>query len=168
MSFRMFAFCFTRRRFHFYFLHPKMYGHCSLCVVYYAVDQYQSTVPTISGILHSWWRHQTEIFSRYWPFARVIHQTPVNSPHKGQWWGALMFLWSAPCINGWLNNREAGDLRRHRAHYNVIVMHWRRGRYIISPVPVLQILVFYVKMISDSRYKQVCSCTEWHQRLQFE
>ena len=25
-------------------------------------------------------------------------------------------------INGWVNNREAGDLRRRRAHYNVIVM----------------------------------------------
>ena len=32
------------------------------------------------------------------------------------------FLWSAPWINGWVNNREAGDLRRHRAHYGVIVM----------------------------------------------
>ena len=25
-------------------------------------------------------------------------------------------------INGWVNNGEAGDLRRHRAHYDVIVM----------------------------------------------
>ena len=32
------------------------------------------------------------------------------------------FLWSAPWINGWVNNREAGDLRRHRAHYDAIVM----------------------------------------------
>ena len=30
------------------------------------------------------------------------------------------FLWSAPWINGWVNNSEAGDLRRH--HYDVIVM----------------------------------------------
>ena len=32
------------------------------------------------------------------------------------------FPWSASWINGWVNNREAGDLRRHRAHYDVIVM----------------------------------------------
>ena len=32
------------------------------------------------------------------------------------------FLWSAPWINGCANNREAGDLRRHRVHYDVIVM----------------------------------------------
>ena len=32
------------------------------------------------------------------------------------------FLWSAPWIKGWANNRKAGDLRRHRAHYDVNVM----------------------------------------------
>ena len=32
------------------------------------------------------------------------------------------FLWSAPCTNGWVNNREPGDLRRQRAHHAVIVM----------------------------------------------
>ena len=25
-------------------------------------------------------------------------------------------------LNGWVNNREAGDLRRHRVYYDVIVM----------------------------------------------
>ena len=34
-------------------------------------------------------------FPRYWPFVRGIHWSPVNSPHKGQWRGALIFLWSA-------------------------------------------------------------------------
>ena len=29
-------------------------------------------------------------FPRYWPFVLGIHQSPVNSPHKGQWRGALM------------------------------------------------------------------------------
>ena len=27
-------------------------------------------------------------------------------------------------INGWVNNREAGDLRRYRTHYDVIVMEY--------------------------------------------
>ena len=31
-------------------------------------------------------------FPRYWPFVRGIHRWSVNSPHKGQWRGALMFL----------------------------------------------------------------------------
>ena len=51
-----------------------------------------------------------------------IHRSPVNSPHKGQWRGALMFSLICAWINGWVNNSEAGDLRCHRAHYDAIVM----------------------------------------------
>ena len=47
---------------------------------------------------------------------------PVNSPHKCQWRGALMFSLICARINDWVNNREAGDLRRHRGHYDVNVM----------------------------------------------
>ena len=46
----------------------------------------------------------------------------MNSPHKGQWRGALVFSLICTRINGWVNNREADDFRRHRAHYYVIVM----------------------------------------------
>ena len=64
------------------------------------------------------WKH----FPRYWPFVRGIHRSPVNSPHKGQWRGALMFSLICARINSWVNNGEAGDLRRQRGHYDVIVM----------------------------------------------
>ena len=47
---------------------------------------------------------------------------PVNSPHKGQWREALMFSFIYAWINDWVNNREAGDLKRQRGHYDVIVM----------------------------------------------
>ena len=47
---------------------------------------------------------------------------PVNSPHKGQWRGALTFSLISAWINGWANIRNAGDLRRHHAHYDVTVM----------------------------------------------
>ena len=53
---------------------------------------------------------------------RRIHRSPVNSPHKGKWRGALKFPLICARINGWVNNREAGDLRRHQAHCDVIVM----------------------------------------------
>ena len=43
-------------------------------------------------------------------------------PHKGQWRGVLMISLIYAWINGWLNNREAGDLRIHLAHYGVTVM----------------------------------------------
>ena len=59
---------------------------------------------------------------RNWPFVRGIHRPPVNSPHKGQWRGDLMFSLICARINGWVNKRGAGDLRRHRTHYDVTVM----------------------------------------------
>ena len=68
------------------------------------------------------WKHFR--YRRYRPFVRGIPWSPVNSPHKGQWRGALMFSFICAWINGWVNNREAGELRRHRAHYGVIVMEW--------------------------------------------
>ena len=61
-------------------------------------------------------------FPRNWPFVRGIHRPPVNSPHKGQWRGALMFSLICVWINGWVNTRTAGDFRRYRAHHDVIVM----------------------------------------------
>ena len=56
-------------------------------------------------------------FPRYWPFVRGIHRSPVNSPHKGQWRGALKFSLCDLCLN-----REASHLRSYLAHYDVFVM----------------------------------------------
>ena len=61
-------------------------------------------------------------FPRYWPLVRGIYRSPVNSPHKGLWRRALMFSLICSWINDWVNNREAGDLRCHHVHYDVIVM----------------------------------------------
>ena len=46
------------------------------------------------------WKH----FQRYWPFLRGIHRSPVNSPHKGQCRGALMFSLDCAWTNDWVNN----------------------------------------------------------------
>ena len=64
------------------------------------------------------WKH----FPRYWPFVQGIHRSPVNSPHKGQWRGALMFSLIFGWINAWVKNHEARDLRCHHTHYDVTVM----------------------------------------------
>ena len=65
------------------------------------------------------WKH----FPRYWPFVRGINISPVNSPHKGQWRGALIFSLICAWINGWVNSRKAGDLKRHRAHHDFTLMY---------------------------------------------
>ena len=48
-------------------------------------------VPHNQVALQSWWRHQMEIFSALLALCVGVHRSPVNSPHKGQWRGALMF-----------------------------------------------------------------------------
>ena len=80
------------------------------------IHYYKTLLPQHDDVIK--WKH----FPRYWPFVRGIHRSPVNSPHKGQWRGALMFYFICVWINSWVNNREAGDLRPYRAHYDVTVM----------------------------------------------
>ena len=61
-------------------------------------------------------------------FSTLLAICAGNSPVRGEFLAqrpvtrsfdvALICVW----INGWVNNREVGDLRRYRAHYDVIVM----------------------------------------------
>ena len=88
-----------------------MYTFCCYCFI----------VIVLLYIIHAdviKWKH----FPRYWPFVRIIHRLLVTSPHRGQRRGSLMFSLIYVWINCWVNNREAGDLRRNRAHYDVTVM----------------------------------------------
>ena len=51
---------------------------------------------------------------------------PLTKASDAELW---CFLWPASRVNGWVNNREAGDLGHHRAHYDVIVMYqWHSAR----------------------------------------
>ena len=51
------------------------------------------------------WKH----FPRYWPFVRGIHRSPD-------------VFFDLRLTNSWAENGDAGDLRRNRAYYDVIVM----------------------------------------------
>ena len=108
------------------------------------------------------WKH----VPRYWPFVWWIHRSQVNSPHKGQWRGALVFSLICVWINGCVNNGEAGDLRRYRSHYDVTVIISRsrpksRTRFVISwsyqnvlqhpkPCSSIYVLVYMVIIVSSN------------------
>ena len=92
---------------------------------------------------YKWWRHQMETFPRYWPFVLGIHRSPVNSPHKGQWRGALTFSFICAWINGWITNREAGDLRPTRAHYDVTALS-EVGTVMLIPYYYFQVAVLHL------------------------
>ena len=55
-------------------------------------------------------------FPRYWAFVRGIHRLLLNSPHKGQRRENLMFSFICARVSGWVNNRQAVNLRRNRAY----------------------------------------------------
>ena len=70
------------------------------------------SAPWLNGWVRTWWRHQMETCSA------LLAICEGNSPVTGE------FPAQRP-----VNNREAGDLRRHRAHYDVIVMnHLRKSQ----------------------------------------
>ena len=114
------------------------------------------------------WKH----FPRYWSFVRGIHRSPVNSPHKGQWRGTLMFSLVCTWTNGWVNTCRAGDLRRHCTHYVVTVMLQRLppeityqyynqdGACLVEPgrVPTLAIR-------RESRARVASSYLEWKKKV---
>ena len=102
-------------------------------------------------------------FPRYWPFVRGIHRSPANSPHKGQWRGALMFSLICVWINGWVNNHKAGYLRRDRAHYDISVMFPNIG---IFWWPSLQLLLG--EAVSWVKLYFYCLANSWRHILGFK
>ena len=99
---------------------------CSLFVVV-SYQSLSSTSARITSRARGWvwgslWRHQMEKFSAL--LTLCVGNSPVigEFPAQSQRYGTLMLSLICARINGWVNNREAGDLRHHRAHYDVIVM----------------------------------------------
>ena len=66
---------------------------------------------TLVDCLVAWWRHQRETFSAL--LALCTGNSPVTGgfPHKGQLRGALKFSLICAWTRGWVNHRDAGDLR---------------------------------------------------------
>ena len=72
---------------------------------------------------------------------RWIHRTKASNAEL-RW-----ILWSVPWINGWVNNREAGDLRRYRAHYDVIVIV-----HVVETYIILWCLLLYCQSFANCKF----------------
>ena len=74
----------------------------------------------------TWWRHVIKWIhcQCYGPFVRRIHRLPVDSPHEARCRESLIFCLIGTWTNGWANNQDAGDLRRHCVHYGVAVVEF--------------------------------------------
>ena len=70
----------------------------------------------------SWWHYQMETFSTL--LAICAGNSPITGefPAQRSVMPSFDVLFDLHRMNGWVNNCEAGDLRRHHLHYDVIVM----------------------------------------------
>ena len=114
----------------------------------------------VSMLSLSWWRHQRETLSAL--LSLCVGNAPVNSPHKDQWRGALMLCLICAWRNG-VNNREAGDLRRHRDHYDVTLMILELV-YIYLHACMYRVRACGLKAVnkkSDSKSEHIMDSTVW-------
>ena len=106
------------------------------------------------------WKH----FPRYWPFVREIHRFPVNSTHKGQWRGALIFSDIFARINDWVNNGEAGEfetqscpLWRHRIKIVILITSLEVPVVILTKftsVEVLGVVIFTSSVVVRQKFRR--------------
>ena len=84
--------------------------------------------------LAAWWH-----FPRYESFVRGIHRSPVNSLHKGQWRGALMFLFYYLHLNKRLSKQS-----RHR--WFETLLH-SLGHHCNGVQPITKIMLQVLKFV---------------------
>ena len=106
------------------------------------------------------WKH----FPCYWPLVRGIHRSLVNSPHKGEWRGALML--SLICaLNKRLSKQWWGWwFETHRTHYDVTVIHvlfllWKTTSLDRPHISVVSIYSFHSIILQSSHHVVPPSCS---------
>ena len=96
--------------------------YCCNQTIYPSVDREKLHI-AIVDVYWSWWRHQMETFSALLAFCAgnspVTGELPAQRPVKRSF-DVFFFIWA--CTSSWADNEDAGDLRRHGAHYDLIVL----------------------------------------------
>ena len=94
---------------------------------HFSTTVYLANIATVAGVngrhkLNTWWRHQMEALPA------LLVPCVGNSPFTGEFptqrpvTRSFGVFFDLRLNNAWVNNLDAGDSRRHRAHYDVIVM----------------------------------------------
>ena len=123
----------------------------------------KSNVPQSSmQDLPPWRSHQMETFSTL--LALCAGNSPVTG-ECGQSRGALMFSLICVWTKGWVNNRDADDLRCHRgddrAHYDVTVMcsETQQNKAHPNPVHISWDILYMTGPLFHNLVCQICHCT---------
>ena len=92
-------------------------------------SKFRKLQPDLPGAneLISWWRHQMEPFSALLALCAGNSPVPGEFPAQNPVTRSFDVFFDLRLNKRWVNNREAGDLRRHLGHYDVNVMLSRVG-----------------------------------------
>ena len=132
-----------------------------MVMVWCHTDGQSSTKPMITQVSDDVikWKH----FLHYWPFVWGIHQSLVNSPHKGQWCRALMFSLTCVWINDWVNNREAHYLRGHCTHYDITAMETDLNALMLFLMLMVWKYLYSCLIISNTNMTiEINNTTQWN------
>ena len=113
---------------------------CMRGIHWWAVNYAQNGSVMLKAFTYPWWRHKMETFSAL--LAICARNSAVSGKFPAQRPVTRRFdVFFDLCLNKrWVNNREAGDLRRYRAHYDVTVMHIFLISCIHKNIPYLYVL----------------------------
>ena len=148
--------------------HYNIYDHSAVGYVSHAhcIVLLYSVGNKITTTIHYTWRMMTSNENRFRVTDPLCGNSPVTDefPAKGQWRGALMFSLLSAWINGWVDNREAGDLRRHRAHYDVIVIEFPKGVFVRLKIQARFFIVSLLTLCPEyNKFPFICwICHPWY------
>ena len=105
--------------------HSEKVNNAGLCLYRWFVPAggLPPMVPAPTATMLTWWRHQMVTYPALLALcagnSSVIGEFPAQRPVT---WSFGVFFFIYNWINGWVNNRDADDLRRNRVHYDVTVI----------------------------------------------
>ena len=105
--------------------------------------------------IHIWWRHQMETFSALLALCAGNSTVTSEFPSKRSMTQSFPVCLICALTNGWANNRDAGNFRRHRAYYDGIIM-------ISNLHKDKPLFIYFIYM-----YKNSCKQSLLHSRLQY-
>ena len=112
----------------------------------------------------SWWRYQMEAISALLALCAgnspVTGEFPTLKPVTRSFDVFFICAWT----NDWVNNRDASDLRRHRAHYDVTVIYiilTVNYHYFIEKTSVKSKIIFRLQLLVLIRCKRHPICRKW-------
>ena len=98
-------------------------SYCYCCLLQLTVSNNWKCFRWAYSFLPTRWRHQMKIFFGLLAICVRSSQVSGEFPSQRPVSGDFDVFFELHLNNDWVNNHEAGDLRHHHAHYDIILMN---------------------------------------------